>query len=162
MDKIPIWRLCGIFHEACEENDFETIRTCITMGVDINCKGQDDHSALYNAFRKGNKKVFDFLVSQPDLDVEKINEEEFSRASWEAVSEENVDAMFRKLEKLRGFNYFAGHPLVEAITCLDVEAVKYLAEETDLNAGPYFPGYPLSQYVPIAAALDRGLLGSLE
>ena len=73
--KLTSTPISEVFLKACKEKDYEKIRACLTLGVDINCRGSDNHSALYYSLLFGRDKVSEILIENPDLDVVKINEE---------------------------------------------------------------------------------------
>ena len=104
-----------VFLKACKVQDIEKIRACLTLGVDINYRGPDNHSALYYSLFNSDQKVFDLLIDHPDLDVDQINKEKILKDAVYIPGSE--DQWLRKLCNLPGIDVNAGNPLVEATLC---------------------------------------------
>ena len=87
--------------EDGQDKRLEKIQACLLLGVDVNSRhSESGHSALYESLSYGNKKVFDFLVDHPDLDVEQLNREEIlTRACWPGQ-----EAQLRRLCQLPGID----------------------------------------------------------
>ena len=158
LSKTPI---SDVFVKACEEEDFEKIRACLTLGVDINSRGSDNHSALFNSLSLRDGKIFDFLIGHRDLDVHQINQEQI--LTW-AITVPFCESRLRKLCSLPGIDVNAGqpHPLWWAILHHKVAAIKILAENPalDWNAGED-SGLPF-QNSAIVVALKRGYADIVE
>ena len=91
-----------VFLKASRERDFEKIKACLTLGVDINSRDSDDHTALYySLFGLFDQKIFDLLIEHPGLDVDQINEERMLLVA--VVSGTKVERL-RKLCQLPGKN----------------------------------------------------------
>ena len=151
LSKTPI---SDVFVKACQEEDFEKIRACLTLGVDINSRGSDNNSALCHSLWYGNEKIFDFLVGHPDLDVDQINREEILRNVCVSGREDSL----RKLCNLPGIDVNAGRPLYFAAWWNNVAAINILAENPalDWNAGDCIP------YTPIGVAVEKGYFDIVE
>ena len=139
-----------------EEEDFKKIRACLDLGVDINCRGSDNHSALYNSLDlfNRNKKIFDFLIEHPYLDVDQINSDGILERACFSAQEDQV----RNLCNLPGIDVNAGNPLSTAILHHNVAAINILAENPalDWNAGDY------KIQTPIVQALRYGYADIVE
>jgi len=134
------------FIKACEERDFHKIQACLTLGVDINCTDEYNHSGLFKLVGfLGDQKLAEFFIQHPDLDVEKVNRENI-------LGEVSDIDLVRKLCDLQGIDVNAGNPLRWAAYQNNKALIKILAEnpELDWNAGDLGDGYP------ITAALDSG------
>ena len=157
--KLSSTPISEVFLKACEERDWKKINACLELGVDINCTGSDNHSALYNSvgfycYLSGNRKVSDFLIGHPDLDVDQINREgilKISCGTWQK-------GLLRKLCALPGIDVNAGNPLERATLYHNVAAIKILAENPDLN---WNAGGDVFQ-TPIFRALSGGYVDILE
>ena len=145
LSKTPI---SDVFLKACEDEDFKKINACLTLGVDINCKGSDNHSALYHSLYYGKEKLFEFLIKHPELDVDEINQE---RILWAACVKDRKDQL-RKICDLPGIDVNAGQPLKIAALLNDLDGIRILAENPalDWNCGGYHGDHPL------IAALGQG------
>ena len=53
-----------VFLKACEEEDLEKVRACLTLGVDINCRDSDNHTPLYYSLFSSDPKIFNLLIEQ--------------------------------------------------------------------------------------------------
>ena len=68
--KLSSTPISEVFHKACEEMDWKKIRACLDLGVDINCRGADNYSALYHSLRycylPGMRRSVTFLLRIPN------------------------------------------------------------------------------------------------
>ena len=152
--KLSSTPISEVFLEACEKKDYEKIRACLTLGVDINCRGSDNHSALYKSLRYSYEKVFEILIELPDVDVDQINEEQILPLACRRGQEDKL----RKLCELPEIDVNAGYPLCQAIMYHNVAAINILAENPalDWNGGEYM------FRSPIVKALERGYADIVE
>lgn len=122
-----------VFMKACEERDFKKIRACLDLEVDINCRDSDNHSALYKSlslsYHPSNRKISDFLIEHPDLDVDQINEEKILNVACYNGGEDQL----RKLCELPGIDVNAGYPVRLAVLIRNVAAINILAENSALD-----------------------------
>lgn len=143
--------LSEVFLEACKKKDFQKINACLTLGVDINSKDSDNHSALYHSLGYGGdgEKIFDCIITQPELDVEQINKEGILMMVSCGIDQREK---LRKLCQLPGIDVNAANPLSWAVGCYNVAAIKILAKNPNLN---WNAGNCLFA-TPIIGALERG------
>ena len=57
------------FIQACNSNDLEEVRKCLSKGVDVNTVDIDLGSGLSIAAFHNNLPLLDLLLAHPDIDV---------------------------------------------------------------------------------------------
>ena len=68
-----------IFHGACTNGDLEKVIACTTLEVDINCKiGDCGYSGLHCAAIGNSVEVLEFLLTQPNIDINIKDDETLS------------------------------------------------------------------------------------
>jgi len=118
--------ISDVFLKACKEEDFEKVRACLTLGVDINCTDdQTGHSGLF--YVAHDKKLFDLFIGHPDLDIDQVNRD----AILSFVACYDVEKV-RKLCNLPGIDVNAGG-VHAALVGGSVGAVEHLLQQSGLN-----------------------------
>ena len=58
-----------LFLDACKSNDLEKVRSCVVLGVDVNCKDENGFSGLYYAARENCLVVLEYLLNRDGINV---------------------------------------------------------------------------------------------
>ena len=58
-----------LFLESCKTDDIQKVIACVTLNVDVNFRDNEGKSALNHVCSKNSKDCLEFLLSQPDIDV---------------------------------------------------------------------------------------------
>ena len=81
------------FIQACNSNDLEEVRKCLSKGVDVNTVDIDLGSGLSIAAFHNNLALLDLLLAHPDIDVNLEDDNDDSPLSVAMNKDHQVELM---------------------------------------------------------------------
>ena len=81
------------FIQACNSNDLEEVRKCLSKGVDVNTVDIDLASGLSIAAFHNNLALLDLLLAHPDIDVNLEDDNDDSPLSVAMNKDHQVELM---------------------------------------------------------------------